>query len=230
AHRAALHDRPQHPARGRRGDPVHGGCAAARIDPGGDPAGGEVRHTGEPALRERRARRAHAADRSRGGRRPVGGTPLNLLVVNWPDRENPRSGGAEIHLHEIFGRLAARGHRVTLLVSGFDNAPATTQLDGMEVHRTGSRNTFSLAAPRYYRRTLANRPFDLVIEDLNKVPLFMPFWVKRPLVLLVHHLFGTTAFQEASFPFAAATWLLEKPLARVYGEVAIEAVSESAAG
>ena len=114
-------------------------------------------------------------------------------------------------------------------MSGFDNAPAVTRLDGMEVHRAGGRNTFSLAAPVHYRRALARRPFDLVIEDLNKVPLFSPHWLRRPPVLLVHHLFGTTAFQEASLPFAAATWLLEKPLARVYGRVPIEAVSESTA-
>ena len=36
--------------------------------------------------------------------------PLRIAVVNWQCRENPQAGGAEIHLHEIFGRLAARGH------------------------------------------------------------------------------------------------------------------------
>ena len=43
---------------------------------------------------------------------------MRLLLVNWQDRENPQAGGAEIHLHEIFGRLAARGHEVTLLHRG----------------------------------------------------------------------------------------------------------------
>jgi hypothetical protein len=42
---------------------------------------------------------------------------VNVLVVNWQDRENPEAGGAEIHLFEIFGRLAARGHRVRLICS-----------------------------------------------------------------------------------------------------------------
>src|SRR5690606_35527936 len=40
---------------------------------------------------------------------------------------------------------------------------------------------------------------------------------------------GVASYRAPSFPFAAATWLLEKPLARVYGEVPIEAVSESTA-
>ena len=74
-------------------------------------------------------------------------------MVNWQDRQNPRSGGAEIHLHEVFGRLAER-HEVALLVSGWEGAPARARLDGLEVHRAGGRHTFSLAAPAYYRRHL----------------------------------------------------------------------------
>jgi glycosyltransferase involved in cell wall biosynthesis len=97
----------------------------------------------------------------------------------------------------------------------------------MAVHRAGSRHTYSLAAPRYYRGALKAQPFDALIEDLNKVPLFSPFWSRQPVGLLVHHLFGRTAFTEASFPFAAATWLLEKPLPLVYRHTPVVAVSTS---
>ena len=154
---------------------------------------------------------------------------MRILVVNWLDRENPRAGGAEIHLHEVFGRLADRGHRVTLLASGFRGAEPRAVLDGIEVHRAGGRHTFSVAAPAHYRGVLARRDFDVVVEDLNKVPLFTPFWVSAPVVLLVHHLFGRVAFQEASLPFAAATWLLERPLPLVFRRTPTVAVSESTA-
>ncbi|HEX9107229.1 MAG TPA: glycosyltransferase family 4 protein [Longimicrobiales bacterium] len=150
-------------------------------------------------------------------------------MVNWQDRLNPKGGGAETHLHEVFGRLAARGHEVTLLVSGWPGAPARVQLDGMQVHRTGGRYTFSTAAPSYYRRQLAAKGFDLVVEDLNKVPLFTPLWYRGPLVLLVHHLFGATAFHEAGPLLAGATWLLERPLDLIYRGVPTEAVSQSTA-
>ncbi|HVG45815.1 MAG TPA: glycosyltransferase family 4 protein, partial [Longimicrobium sp.] len=152
---------------------------------------------------------------------------MKLLVVNWQDLANPQSGGAEVHLHEIFGRLARRGHQVTLLCSGFPGAQAATSADGMRILRTGGRHSFTLAAAPYYRRHLARERFDVVIEDLNKVPLFTPYWVKRPLVVLVHHLFGATAFREASAPFAAATWLLERPIPLVYRGLPAQAVSES---
>lgn len=99
----------------------------------------------------------------------------------------------------------------------------------MDVHRTGSRYTFSLHAPRYYRRHLAKLGCEVFIEDLNKIPLFTPFFVKEPIALLVHHLFGTIAFQEAPLPLAAATWLLEKPLPAVYRRLPAIAVSRSTA-
>ena len=118
---------------------------------------------------------------------------------------------------------------MTALVSSWRGAQAQAQLDGIEILRTGSRNTFSFAAPAFHRRELRARPFDVVVEDLNKVPLFTPWWQQRPLVLLVHHLFGATAFQEASLPFAAATWLLERPLAHVYRGTPVQAVSRSTA-
>jgi glycosyltransferase involved in cell wall biosynthesis len=148
-------------------------------------------------------------------------------VVNWQDRENPHSGGAETHLHEIFGRLATRGHAVTLLASGWPGCARTAALDGISVHRTGRRYTFSLAAPRYFRAHLSHRTWDVVVEDLNKVPLFTPWWTPGPVALVVHHLFGATAFREASLPLAAATWLMERPLARVFRHTPTVAVSES---
>lgn len=152
---------------------------------------------------------------------------MRILVVNWQDRLNPQAGGAEVHLHEIFGRLARRNHDVTLLCAGFAGASPRENLDGMEVHRIGGRFTFTHRAAPYFRRRLSASGFDVVVEDLNKVPVFMPLWTGSPVVLLVHHLFGKTAFQEASFPIALATWLLELPIPRVFRNCSVVAVSES---
>ncbi len=154
---------------------------------------------------------------------------MRILVVNWQDRLNPQAGGAEIHLHEIFGRLARRGHEVTLLVSGFEGGAGLDEVDGMVVHRVGGRMTFGLHARRHFRRRLAQSRYHMVVEDLNKVPLFTPLWSPAPTVLLIHHLFGITAFQEASPPVALATWLLERPIPWVYRKVPVVAVSRSTA-
>ena len=101
------------------------------------------------------------------------------------------------------------------------------RLDGIEVHRTGGRYTFSMAAPWYYLRNLRRDGWDVVVDNLNKVPLFSPWWTSAPVVPLVHHLFGLTAFREASFPLASATWLMERPLPLVYRGRPTIAVSRS---
>ncbi len=153
---------------------------------------------------------------------------LNILVVNWQDRRNPKAGGAEEHLHQVFGRLCRRGHGVTLLCSGWDRGNRTARIDGIRVHRTGRRYTFNLAAPVYYDRWLRNERFDVVVEDLNKVPMLSPAWAPARLhLLLVHHLFGPTAFQEANPGLAAATWLFERIIPSVYRGLPCIAVSDS---
>ena len=46
--------------------------------------------------------------------------PCRVLILNERDPEHPRQGGAELHVHEIFSRLAQRGYEVTLACSGFE--------------------------------------------------------------------------------------------------------------
>jgi glycosyltransferase involved in cell wall biosynthesis len=154
---------------------------------------------------------------------------VQLLLVNWQCRENPLAGGAEIHLHEIFGRLASRGHEVTLLCGGWPGCTPTAQLDGIDVVRVGTRYTFPFLARAAYRRRLAHLPFDLLVEDVNKIPLGTPRWGSLPVVALVPHLFGGTAFQELAAPLAAAVWLAERPLGRIYRGTPFEAISDSTA-
>jgi glycosyltransferase involved in cell wall biosynthesis len=154
---------------------------------------------------------------------------VRLLLVNWQDRENPLAGGAEIHLHEIFERLAARGHQVTMLCGGWPNCPPRATLGGIEVHRTGIRQTFALTAWPYYRRHFAREPCGVRGEDINKMPLYTPWWGARRVVACVPHLFGGTAFQELAAPLAAAVWMSERPIPWVYRDTPFEAISESTA-
>jgi glycosyltransferase involved in cell wall biosynthesis len=154
---------------------------------------------------------------------------VRLLAVNWQDIDNPHAGGAEIHLHEIFERLARRGHEVALLCGGWPGAPSHGTHGGIHIHRVGTRHTFPFLARRYYVDALARRGEHVLIEDINKVPLYTPLWGAPRVMALVPHLFGGTAFQEAAAPLAAAVWLAERPLARMYRGVPFEAISDSTA-
>ena len=154
---------------------------------------------------------------------------MRILVLNWQDLKNPEAGGAELHLQEIFGRIVARGHSVDLLCSSWPGAPQRANLDGIDVHRYGTRHTYPFVVRRYYAQHLARNGYDVVIEDLNKIPLYTPLWGVPKLVALVHHLFGATVFREAPVPLAAAVWLSERPLGALYRGVPFQAVSQSTA-
>jgi glycosyltransferase involved in cell wall biosynthesis len=155
---------------------------------------------------------------------------VKILVINWQDRENPLAGGAELHLHEIFERLAARGHQVTLLCGGWPGCPPTANLGGIQVLRVGTRQTFALRVFAYWTRHLAAQRWDVIVEDINKAPLYTPAWgANCPIVACVPHLFGATVFQELPWPLATAVWLSERPLPYAYRDIAFEAISESTA-
>ena len=152
---------------------------------------------------------------------------MNILLVNWQDRANPHAGGAEIHLFEIFSRLASQGHRIRLVCSGWHGAPARATLDGIHIERHGGRHSFALAGGPAVRRAARAEPPDIIVEDINKLPLFLSLGTRTPICAIVPHLFGRTAFAEAPWPMAAAVWASERPLARAYRRAGFHAISES---
>jgi glycosyltransferase involved in cell wall biosynthesis len=141
---------------------------------------------------------------------------MNILVVNWQDITNPRGGGAEVHFHEIFRRVAARGHQVTLCCSGFPGAPAREMRDGIEILRAGSRALFNFQFPWHYKALVRQRHFDVVVEDLNKMPFFTPCFVRTPIAGIAHHMFGTSIFHEAHPAAAAYVYCAERIALRYY--------------
>jgi glycosyltransferase involved in cell wall biosynthesis len=152
---------------------------------------------------------------------------VNILLVNWQDVRNPQAGGAEIHLFELFSRLAARGHRERLTCSGWPGGAPQEMVQGIEVHRTGGRHSFALKARGAVRRALAAEPPDIVCEDINKLPLFLAGMTRLPFCAIIPHLFGGTAFEEAAWPMAATVWLAEQPLPFAYRRAGFHAISES---
>ena len=141
---------------------------------------------------------------------------MKILVINWQDIKHPLGGGAEVHLHEIFERIAARGHQVTLLSCGFEGAPKEENINGIRVIRVGSRGYFNFVVPFYYFFKLSRENFDAVVLDINKIPFFSPLLIKKPRAIIVHHFFGKAIFLEASLPVAYYVYLTEKLFLKLY--------------
>ncbi|HTP13259.1 MAG TPA: glycosyltransferase family 4 protein [Bacteroidota bacterium] len=152
---------------------------------------------------------------------------MKILVINWQDIKHPLGGGAEVHLHEIFRRIVVRGHSVTLFCSIFGDAPREETIDGIRVLRSGGRHLFNFRVPLRYRMEFRHAGFDVVVDDMNKIPFFTPWFVKEPLVGMVLHLFRASIFREAFFPIALYVYLAERLALRVYRKVPMAVISKS---
>lgn len=152
---------------------------------------------------------------------------MKILVVNWRCPKNPEMGGAEVHMHEIFKRVAAKGHEVTYAAHSFKGAAAKEIMDGIEIRRTGNKFLFNRQFKSYYKKHLAAEKFDLVVDDISKIPLGIPNYINKPLVGIIHHIHGVSLYKE--LPRLLANYIIraETMIPKVYRDTPIFAVSES---
>ena len=150
-----------------------------------------------------------------------------LLAVNFRDPAHPEAGGAELHLEYILREAVARGFDVTWLASGFEGGPSETSHRGIRVVRRGNWWNFNLVLPGVLRREFSDPAPDLVIEDINKVPCFTPWWTTRPVSVIVPHLFGATALQETGTVIGSYVVALEWLIPLAYGGERFVVISES---
>lgn len=149
----------------------------------------------------------------------------DILLVNWRDIAHPEAGGAEVHAHEIFSRLVTMGHRVTFLCAAWPDCEPEAEIDGIHILRRGRNMTFNYTATRLIGGPLSRAGFDIVVEDLNKIPFRTPQVTCLPRLILVHHLFGRTIFREAVAPVAAYVYLWERMIPVIYSNEYVQAVS-----
>jgi len=154
---------------------------------------------------------------------------LKILALNWNDLKNPYGGGAEVHLEELLRRLHSYGHEVTLFCSGFTDCLPEETVEGIRIIRRGNRYNFNLIAPFHLRRIVRENKFDLLIEDINKIPFYTPLYLNLKTLVVVPHLFATTVFQEINFVLGMYIFLAERPLVSVYKGRPFNVISESTA-
>jgi glycosyltransferase involved in cell wall biosynthesis len=153
---------------------------------------------------------------------------MRILAVNWRDIRDPMAGGAEIHLHEILRRAVAAGHEVDLAACAYPGAASREEIDGVRVHRRGHWLVANWVLPHLVRRLLRERRYDLIVDDINKIPFYTPLYRRGvPVLAVVPHLFGATVFRETNPLFGAYVYAAERLVARVYRDVVFEVISPS---
>ncbi|MDR2732443.1 MAG: glycosyltransferase family 4 protein, partial [Fibromonadaceae bacterium] len=153
---------------------------------------------------------------------------MKILILNYRDITHPLAGGAEVHLHRIFGRLAELGHKVILFTTNYKKGKKKETIDHIKIMRCGSDAFFQLNVILRVPRLIKKFKPDIVVEDLNKLPLFSPYITKIPKLIQIHHLWKSSIFREAAFPIALAVWLGERIIPFVYKNCYFAAVSPSA--
>lgn len=152
---------------------------------------------------------------------------MKILVINWQDIKNPFGGGAEVHMHEIFKRIANLGHEVTIFSCAHPDLPSEEIFDNVRIIRKGSRNLFNFIVPFEYRNILRHEGFDIVVDDINKIPFFTPLYVKEPLLAISHHFFGKSIFHETNALFGSYVYFSETIVDLIYKKTKFVVVSES---
>ena len=123
---------------------------------------------------------------------------------------HPAAGGAEKHLHRIFGKIVEMGHTVVLFTTAFPGAKEREVVDGIQVIRKGGDLMFQLTVALNLKKLDREFDFDVVVEDLNKLPVFAHWFVRKPLLVQMHHLWRKSIFAEAVFPVAFGVWFFER--------------------
>ena len=157
----------------------------------------------------------------------VAGGGRHLLAINFRDPAHPEAGGAELHLAHILRAAVTRGWRVTWLASEFPGSTPEGEYHGVRIARRGRWWDFNWVVPGVLRREFSSPRPDLVVEDVNKVPCLAPWWTRSPVAVVVPHLFGSTAFREASLPVALYVMALESLIPSAYRRSRFVVISES---
>lgn len=156
------------------------------------------------------------------------GKLVKILILNWQDIKNPLGGGAEVHMHEIFSRIAQiKGNTVHLLSCKIPGFPNYEVIDGIHVFRKGNRSVFNFYVPLLYKKLNLKYDYDIIIDDINKIPFYTPLFVKKPLLAISHHFFGKSIFREANAIAGTYVYLSEYLVNLVYKSTKFVVVSQS---
>lgn len=151
---------------------------------------------------------------------------MKILVFNWRDIKNPLAGGAEVLIHEHMKRWVKNGHEVTLFSSAFTDCLKKETIDGAVVLRAGNKYTVYAHAFLNYKKHFRGN-FDVIIDSINTIPFFTPFYAKERKLAFVYQLCRQIWFYEFPLPLAAIGYLLEPFFIKAYKKCRVLTISQS---
>ncbi len=121
-----------------------------------------------------------------------------ILVLNWWDINNPKAGGAEVYIQEVFSRIAKMGYEVTLFCSEFPGSKKVEKIRGIKVIREGPFWLININTLLWYYKN--HNKFDLTIDFTNKILYFTPLYVRqKPHFAIALDVFGEMLVKEFGY-------------------------------
>lgn len=142
---------------------------------------------------------------------------MKILILNWRDPKNPKSGGAEIVTLEHAKAWVKNGHTVTWFTSKFKGAKKEEKISGVNIVRRGNFITVYFLAPFYY--LFSKNIFDLVIDEIHGLPFFTPLYVKIPKIAFIHEVADEIWDYMFPFPLNKIGKLIEPLYFKLYRNV-----------
>ncbi len=152
---------------------------------------------------------------------------LRVLIYNWRDSKHKWAGGAEAYVQELGQRWANEGHKVTLFCGNDGKSKVHQTIKGVEVIRKGNFASVYVWALLFYVFRF-RKSTDVIIDCENGVPFFTPFYSRKPIILVIHHIHQEVFRTQLKFPINKIAQFMEgKLMPFIYNNLPIIAVSES---
>ncbi len=154
-------------------------------------------------------------------------TQKRILILNWRDTRHIWAGGAETYVHELAKRWVASGHYVTLFCGNDGNSPRYEVIDGVNIVRRGGWYSIYIWAFLYYVLRFRNK-YDVIIDSANGISFFTPLFVRKPILLLIHHIHQEVFRTYLKWPLSLIAQLIESKVMKfIYRNHRVITVSES---
>jgi glycosyltransferase involved in cell wall biosynthesis len=154
----------------------------------------------------------HGPERDESAPQTTDLTGRRILILNWRDEHHPEAGGSEVYVGQIARGFAERGAVVTMLCPRYPGSTARETVDGVRYRRLAGRLSIYLVVPLLALLRRLPR-HDVVVEIQNGVPFLAAAYVRKPVVVVVHHV-HREQWKILFKPLAARFgWWLESSLA-----------------
>ncbi len=150
---------------------------------------------------------------------------MNILLLNWRDPLNPKSGGAEIVTLEHAKAWVKAGHSLDWFTTAFPKSKKEETRDGIRFIRRG--NVITQFFWVMYHYFFNGKKYDLVIDQIHGLPYMIPLFVRKKKLAFIHEVAGDIWNKMFPFPINKFGHLLEKICFSFYKEIPFMTVSQS---